>query len=86
MPQPRKYETNADRQAAYRARTPKKRVISASEAKHQIQELHKWIEAAADLGDVDARLALGASEIETVQNLIYRFRFGKKKRSFVDAL
>jgi hypothetical protein len=73
MPQPRKYSTAAEKQAAYRARhldKPPREALLAALAR----TLHSTITGAAHSGEAQAQAVAGDRADETLQKLIEYFR------------
>jgi hypothetical protein len=75
MGTPRQYESNAERQKAYRRRRAVKGKSVEQLAYRTLEELHKEVRADAASGDNDrarfAAVALGRSPLETVIKLMY---------------
>jgi len=68
MPRPKKYEDDATRAAAWRARREKEHLQAAEIARHS-ERLHQMIKKAAAGGDAEASALTGATIAETLKNL-----------------
>jgi hypothetical protein len=74
MPQPRKYSTNADKQAAYRARRADKKPPRESLLAAQARTLHGTIHDKARAADELAQAVAGDRADVTLQKLIEYFK------------
>jgi len=73
MPRPKKYEDDAARAAAWRARQEKEHLQAADLAYHA-ERLHQLMKKAATGGDAEAAALVGATVAETLKNLQRRFQ------------
>ncbi|RYX80937.1 hypothetical protein EON83_26365 [bacterium] len=74
MPRPRKYASDAERQAAYRDRHAAEQPPNTGLLAAQARSLHSVIKDAAKSGDNHAQSILGKNAAETLSRLIADFK------------
>ncbi len=73
MPRPKKYEDDATRAAAWRARQQQD-YLQAADIARQAQRLHHLLKKAAEQGNDTAAVLVGQSVSETLNNLQQHFQ------------
>jgi formiminotetrahydrofolate cyclodeaminase len=73
MPRPKRYEDDATRAAAWRARQQQE-YLQAADIARQAQRLHHLLQKAAEQGNDEAASLVGPSVSETLKNLQHHFQ------------